>query len=328
MNRLARFVRRCVGVALLPALCTFASAQDTYPSRTITIVVPTPPGGVVDVVARPYGVMLSKRLGKPVVLDYKTGANGNIGAAHVARTQPADGYTLLFGGISTMVINPHLYTSLPFDPLTDLQPITNAFQAPNVLVANVQSPYKTLGDVVAAAKAKPGTISFGSGGNGNTTHLLGLQLGAAAGISLVHVPYKGGPPALADMMAGHIPLMIHALSAVADLHKQGRVRILAVADRQRSPQLPDVPTIAEAGVPGVVSLAWTGILMRAGTPSAIVERISRESQAILQDPAFRAPLEAQGFQLLSTTPREFGDRMRTESAAFSTLIKANNIRID
>lgn len=325
-----RVARALVTGAALSALLGPAMAQDAYPSRPITIVVTNPAGGVVDVFARPFSAALSKRLGQPIVVDYRPGANGNIGATYVARTQPADGYTLLFGGISTMTINRHLYRSQDLNPLKELQPLTMAFQSPNALITAPKSPYRTQADVVAAAKAAPGTIPFASTGNGNTTHLLGLQFQEVAGISMVHVPYKGGPPAVNDLMGNQVPLLFHSLSAVVNLHKQGMVRILSIASDKRSPTLPDVPTMAEAGLPGLasVSQAWTGLLVRSGTPAPIVDRLAKEIGEVLKDPAFRAPLEAQDFQVLHTTPEEFAKRMRSDDAAFSALIKANNVQID
>jgi tripartite-type tricarboxylate transporter receptor subunit TctC len=326
---------RCIATALSAsvslcglALAGPAFAQDGYPSKPIVLVVPQPAGGAADQFARPFGQALSQRLGQPVVIENRAGANGNIAAAHVTRMQPADGYTIFFGSISTLAVNPHLYKSPGFDALKDFQPVTLTNQTPNVLVVGASTPYKSVADVVAAAKAKPGELSFGSAGNGNTMHLAGLQFQAKTGVSMVHVPYKGGPAALTDVMAGQIPMMFHNLSAVLPVEKAGKVRVLAVADQQRSKLLPNVPTMAEAGAPGVVSLAWSGMLVRSGTPAPVVERLNKEMREILKDPAFRKPLEEQGFEVLSSTPQEFAARLRADNAAMAQVIKAGNVQID
>jgi tripartite-type tricarboxylate transporter receptor subunit TctC len=315
-------------LATVPALAAAQPAAATYPQKPVVLVVPQPPGGAADQFARPFAQLLSQRLGQPVVVDNRPGANGNIAAAYVARNQPADGYTVFFGSVSTLAVNPHLYKSTGFDPLKDFQPITLTNQTPNVLVVGASTPYKTVADVVAAAKKEPGALSFGSAGNGNTMHLTGLQFEASTGTQLIHVPYKGGPAALNDVMGGQIPMMFHNLSAVLAQEKGGRVRVLAVADTQRSKLLPNVPTMAEAGAPGVVQLAWSGMLVRAGTPAPVVERLHKEMLEILKDPAFRKPLEAQGFDMLSSTPQGFTDRLKADHAAMGKVIKAGNVQID
>lgn len=314
-----------MALAAAPAL---AQPRADYPHKPIVLVVPQPAGGAADQFARPFGQALSQRLGQPVVIDNRPGANGNIAAAYVARNQPADGYTIFFGSISTLAVNPHLYKATGFDALKDFQPVTLTNQTPNVLVVGAGTPYKSVADVVAAAKKEPATLSFGSAGNGNTMHLTGLQFEAKTGTRLIHVPYKGGPAALNDVMGGQIPMMFHNLSAVLGQEKGGRVRVLAVADTQRSRLLPNVPTMAEAGAPGVVQLAWSGMLVRSGTPAPVVERLHREMVAILKEPAFRKPLEEQGFDVLSSTPEAFIERLKADHAAMGEVIKAGNVKID
>jgi len=314
-----------MALAAAPAL---AQLRADYPHKPIVLVVPQPAGGAADQFARPFGQALSQRLGQPVVIDNRPGANGNIAAAYVARNQPADGYTIFFGSISTLAVNPHLYKATGFDVLKDFQPVTLTNQTPNVLVVGAGTPYKSVADVVAAAKKEPATLSFGSAGNGNTMHLTGLQFEAKTGTRLIHVPYKGGPAALNDVMGGQIPMMFHNLSAVLGQEKGGRVRVLAVADTQRSRLLPNVPTMAEAGAPGVVQLAWSGMLVRSGTPAPVVERLHREMVAILKEPAFRKPLEEQGFDVLSSTPEAFAERLKADHAAMGEVIKAGNVKID
>ncbi|WP_454690179.1 Bug family tripartite tricarboxylate transporter substrate binding protein [Achromobacter aloeverae] len=305
-----------------------AQAASGYPNQPITIVVPQPPGGAADQFARPFGQALGKVLGESVIILNRPGANGNIAAANVARITPADGYTIFYGSISTLAVNPHLYKDAGFDPLKDFQPLTLTNQTPNVLLVGAQTPYHSVADVIAAAKAKPGALAFGSAGNGNTMHLVGLQFQSKAGVQLMHIPYKGGPAALNDVLAGQIPMMFHNLSAVVPFHNSGKIRVLAVADTKRSPLLPDVPTMAEVGLPGVESVAWSGMLVRAGTPAPIVEKLNAAMRKILDDPAFRKPMEAQGFEVLSSTPDEFTARLKKDYQSMGDVIRAGNVHID
>lgn len=323
---ISRLGRTLCAVAASLTVMSFAHADD-YPRKPITLVVPQPPGGAADAVARPFAQALAERLGQSVVVENRAGANGNIAAAYVAQ-RPADGYTIFYGSISTLAVNPHLYKSPGFDPFKDFQPITLTNQTPNVLVVGAQTPYKSVADVVKAAKAKPGQIPFGSAGNGNTMHLTGLQFEASTGTQLVHVPYKGGPAALTDVMGGQIPMMFHNLSAVLPVVQTGKIRILAVADEKRSPLVPDVPTMAEAGAPGTVQIAWSGMLVRRGTPQPIVDRLHKEMVAILASPEFRKPQEAQGSEILSSTPEEFEARLKADSQRMAEVIKAGNVHID
>lgn len=318
-------------LALTLAIGAFAlagHAQGGYPERPLTLVVPYPAGGVADTIARPIALELGKRLGQPVVIDNRAGANGNIGSAFVAKQQPADGYTILLGSTSTLAVNPHLYKSLGYDTVRDLQPLTLTHQMPNVLVVGAGTPYQSVAEVTAAAKAQPGKLVYGSAGNGNTMHLAGVVFQAKTGTQLLHVPYKGGPPALNDVLGGQIPMMFHNLPAVVSFRQAGKVRVLAVADTKRSPVLPDVPTMAEAGAPGVVSIVWNGLLVRRGTPPAVVQRLNTELRAILESPEFRKPLEAQGYEVLSSTPAEFETLLRKDLAAMATTVQQADIRLD
>lgn len=320
--------RQAVMALLGMTLAASPAFAQNYPSKPITLVVPQPAGGAADQFARPFAQLLSQRLGQPVIVDNRPGANGNIAANYVVRNQPADGYTIFYGSVSTLAVNPHLYKGLGFDPMKDFQPITLTNQTPNVLVVGMSTPYQTVADVVVAAKKAPGTLSFGSAGNGNTMHLTGLQFEAKTGTQLLHVPYKGGPAAQNDVMSGQIPMMFHNLSAVLGQEKARRVRVLAVADTRRSKLLPNVPTMAEAGAPGVVQLAWSGMLVRSGTPAPIVERLHKEMRDILQTPAFCKPLEELGFEVLSSTPQEFTDRLKADDAEMGKVIRAGNVQID
>ncbi len=321
--------RLCLAAACLPLTMTLAApAAAAYPERPLTLVVPYPAGGVADQIARPIAQALGERLGQPVVIENRAGANGNIGSVHVARQQAADGYTLLLGSLSTLAINPHLYASMGYAPLEDLQAISLTHQMPNVLVVGPKTPYRTVADVVSAARAAPDTLMYGSAGNGNTMHLTGVQFQQHSGTRMVHVPYKGGPPALNDVMAGQIPMMFNNLPAVVSFHRAERVRVLAVAAERRSPLLPEVPTMAEAGLPGVVTTVWNGFLVRQGTPPEIVERLNTELRAVLESPDFRAPLEAAGYEVLSSSPAQMQALMRKDTEAMAATIKQADIRMD
>lgn len=315
--------------ALLAGMAALAAhAQGSFPERPVTLVVPYPAGGVADTIARPLAVELGKRLGQAVVVDNRAGANGNIGSAYVARQQPADGYTLLLGSTSTLAINPHIYKSLGYDPVKDLQSVTLTHQMPNVLVVGAATPYKSAAQVVAAAKAAPEKLVYGSAGNGNTMHLAGVVFQEKTGTRLLHVPYKGGPPALNDVLAGQIPMMFHNLPAVVSFQQAGKVRVLAVAGDKRSPVMPDVPTMDEAGAKGVRSNVWNGLLVRRGTPPEVVQRLNAALRSVLESPEFRQPLERQGYEVLSSTPAEFEALRTKELATMAATIKQANIQLD
>ncbi|MCB2008101.1 MAG: tripartite tricarboxylate transporter substrate binding protein [Rhodoferax sp.] len=313
---------------LAPTLPAWAQGIGSYPDKPLTLIVPYPPGGAADQFMRPFAQALSQRIGQNVIVDNRPGANGNIGSVHAAKQLPADGYTLLLGTTSTLAINPHLYASMGYDPLSDLQPVTLTHQMPNVLLVNPNTPYRNVADVIGAAKSKPGSLAYGSAGNGNTMHLAGELFQSRSGARLMHVPYKGGAPALNDVMAGQIPMMFNNLPAVVQVHKAGKIRVLALATAKRSPLLPDVPTMAEAGLQQADSVVWNGVLMRKGTPAAIVDYLNREMRAVLESPAFRAPIEAQGFDVLSSTPKEFEAVLQRDHALMGELIKQNNIKIE
>jgi tripartite-type tricarboxylate transporter receptor subunit TctC len=315
-------------VFALFAVAVSAAAQSDYPNRPLTFVVPYPPGGAADVFARQLAGDLAKRLGQPVVVDNRAGANGNVGSASVVKA-PADGYTLLLGTASTVAINPHLYgKNMPYEPLKDLQPVSGTHSMANVLVVNPATPYKTVQDVVAAAKAKPGALTYASAGNGNTMHLAGEQFRAQAGIDLLHIPYKGGPPAMNDVLGGQVPMMFNNLPAILPMVKSGKLRALAVATPQRSRLMPDVPTMEEAGFKGYVSTVWNGVYVRAGTPRAAVERLNREIVAALGSAELRGSLEAQGFDLIPTTPEQLGQLGQTDSVRWGAVVKASGATID
>lgn len=334
MNADNRIRRSLVLAALLSGIATApyihaqsGSSAAGYPEKPLTLVVPYPAGGVADMFARSMAVELGKRLGQTVVVNNRAGANGNIGSAYAAK-QPADGYTLLLGSTSTLAVNPHLYSDMGYDPIKDLQPITLTHQMPNVLIVGKGTPYKSVADVVDAAKGQSGQIPFGSAGNGNSMHLAGLVFQKQAGIELMHVPYKGAPPALTDVVGGTLPMMFINLPAVVGYAESDKIRVLAVTDDKRAPMLENVPTFAEAGVPGVISIVWNGILVRKGTPQPIVEKLNAEMVAILNTPEFRQSLESQGYEVLSSTPEEFTALLKKDTAAMGKLTREAGIKMD
>lgn len=310
-------------------LWTSIHAQEApgYPEKPITFVVPYPPGGVADQFSRSMATELGKRLGQPVVVNNRAGANGNIGSAYVAK-QPADGYTLLLGSTSTLAVNPHMYKDMGYDPIKDLQPVTLTHQMPNVLIVGKETPYRNVGDLVTAAKRAPGRIAFGSAGNGNSMHLAGELFQKQSGTKLMHVPYKGAPPALTDVMGGALPTMFINLPAIVSYAESDKIRILAIAAPERSKSLPNVPTFEQAGVPGVVSNVWNGILVRRGTPDGIVTKLNQEIVSILQSKQFRQPLESQGYEVLSSTPEEFAALLLKDTKAMGAQVREAGIHID
>lgn len=322
-------VLKFIGAAALAACAsgTFA-ADEAFPSKPVTFVVPYAAGGPADAFIRPLAQALSERLKVPVVIDNKPGANGNIGSATVAKGRD-DGYTLLLGTSSTIAINPHLYgKSMAYDPVKDLQPVTLMHVMANVLVVNPQTPFHSVKDVVAASKAKPGSLSFGSPGNGNTMHLAAELMKSRMGIDMVHVPYKNGPAALTDVIAGQLPLMFNNLPAVVDLVKAGKLRALAITSRTRNPRLPNVPTMVEAGVPDYESTVWSGVFVKAGTPAPVVQKLHKELVAVLESPAFRKPLEDQGYVITHNTPQEFTRLIAADVQAWGKVVKDSGARID
>ena len=320
---------KIAATTMAATLAMIAFAQPAgYPSKPLTYVVPYPAGGAADVFARSLAGELSKRIGQTVIVENRPGANGNLGSAYVARTAPADGYTFLLGSLSTLAINPHIYSSMGYDPLKDLQPVSLTHQMANVLVVNPATPFKSVADVISAAKAKPGSLSYASAGNGNTMHIAAEQFKAQSGVDIAHIPYKGGPPALNDVLGGQVPMMFNNLPAIVELVNAGKLRALAVGDARRAKQLPQVPTMEEAGLKGYSSIVWNGVLVRAGTPPDIVQYLSKQIAAALESPALKKPLEDQGFEVLSSTPEKFSALMKSEYAAMLPVVKSSGAKLD
>jgi tripartite-type tricarboxylate transporter receptor subunit TctC len=310
----------------LGAIALPAQAQDKWPSKPITYVVPFPAGGTTDILARLIGQKLGPALGTTIIIDNRPGAGGNIGSDLVARAAP-DGYTIMGGTISSHSINASLY-KLPYDPLKSFAPITLIGTNANVLVVNPASPVKSVKDLIDAAKANPGSLSFASAGNGTSQHLSAELFKTMAQIDMVHIPYKGSAPAIQDVIGGQVPLMFDTTVVAAPFIQSGKVRPLAVTSAKRVPSLPDVPTMAEAGVPGYDVVSWQAMFAPAGTPPAIVQRLHTEVAAILKQPDVQERLAKLGVEPSGMLPQQLAEFQAAEIAKWAKVVKAANIKVD
>ncbi len=301
-------------------------AQDNWPNRPIRIVVPFAAGGTSDILARTIGERLQVALKQNVLVENRAGAGGVIGADAVAKS-PADGYTLLLGTIASHAINPVLNPSMPYDAAKDFAPIMLLGSIANVLLVGANQPYKNVADVIAAVKAKPG-LPFASAGQGSSQHMSGEAFKLMAGVDLTHVPYKGSAPAIQDVIGGQIPMSFETVTVALPHIQGGRVRALAVTPGQRSHVLPDVPTMAEAGVTGFDVASWQALYAPAGTPAAIVERLNREVAAIIAQPDIKAKLEGLGLVHNPNTPAQFAEFGRNEIAKWTKVVKDGNIKLN
>jgi tripartite-type tricarboxylate transporter receptor subunit TctC len=312
--------------AAMVMLSAPAAAQPAYPSKPLRMIVPFTPGGFTDLMARTVGEQLARSLGQPVLIDNRPGANGIIGAEALSKATP-DGYT------TGMVIAGHsasqsLYAKLPYHAVKSFEPVSLVGVAPLVLVASNSLPAKDLKELLAVARAKPGTISFGSSGIGAAAHLTMELLAQQQGLKMTHVPYKGTTPALADLMGGHIQVMFDTMSAMLPQVRSGKIRALGLSSDTRWPTAPEIPTIAEAGVPGFVSGSWAGVLAPGGTPKPIVDRLSSEIAKIVRLPDVRTRLAELGVEPSGNTPAEFRAFMEAEVARWAKVIDAAKIRLD
>ncbi len=321
--RVAQHLAACALLVAAVLLSSNAFAED-YPTRPIHLIIPFPPGGVADIIARPIADKLSKSLGQPVVVESRSGATGTIGAAYVAHATP-DGYTLLLGTTNEIAMSPTLYASLPYDPTKAFAPVTPVAVFPNVLVVSAKLPVKTVADLVAMAREKPGAVSFASSGVGSTNHLTAEIFQREAGVKILHVPYRGGGPALIDVLGGQVTAMFATLPSAVALIKSGQVRALAVTGQQRSPAFPDVPTMAEAGLPGVVVTTWNGVLAPAGTPPAIVERLHAALAQAVADPGLQQVFAGVGAETELISPQDYAARIRIDFDRWSAVIKQAGI---
>jgi len=318
-----RFLHLAAGAAALPAMWRAATAQ-AYPMRPVRAVVAFAPGGVTDTFARLMAQKLTEQLGKQVYVENIAGASGNIGTGQVAKAAP-DGYTILFA-FSSHVVNPTLFARVPYDPIKDFDPVTLAVASTTVLTVNPSVPAKTVKELVDLIKANPGKYSFGSAGAGTQAHLAGEQFRRSLGLDLVHVPFGGGGPAVAAVVAGHTPISFVSPQAAMQHVREGTVRALAVTSKTRSQIFPDVPTMAEAGYPEIEGDGWVGILVPAGTPAEIIAILYRESAKILAQPDMKERLAALGYDLVASTPKEFAARIAAEIEMWAKVIRAANIK--
>jgi len=307
-------------------LATAAGAQS-YPTKPVRIVAPFPPGGVADVLARAIQPGLQEALGQQVVIDNKPGAGGNIGAEIVARAEP-DGYTLLLASAGILTINEFLYSKMPFDTATAFAPITLVGDMPNIVVVSPRTGITTLKELIERAKDLPGKLNFGSAGNGTTTHLAIVLLEQAAGIRLAHVPYKGAAPAVQDLVAGQIDGLVDNPPLVISHIRSGAIKALAWAAPQRMAILPDVPTAAEAGLPGFEASSWFALVAPAGTPKEIVARLNAETAKILRDPKMVEQFAQRGVRLVGNSVEEFAAFIPKERARWSDIVKVSGVKLE
>ena len=312
--------------AALTAL-TAVSAFAAYPEKTVTMVVPFPPGGSTDAIARVLSQKLQEKLGGTWVIDNRAGATGTIGAAYVKRAAP-DGYTLFVSSLGPFVITPHLIKNAQYDPLKDLDPITVAVQAPNVLVVPAASAYKNVADLLAGLKKSPGKVSFASSGNGSSDHLSAELFWQQSGTEGVHIPYKGGGPAINDLLGNQVDAAFVNINSIIGHIKGGKVRALGVASDKRNPLLPDVPTLAEQGVKGAEVQSWQAVAAPRGIPADIKAKLHDAIVAVLNEPSVKEKLVAQGFEIVGNTPEQFAKFQAVEYARWKTLIETRKITAD
>ncbi|WP_064575202.1 Bug family tripartite tricarboxylate transporter substrate binding protein [Cupriavidus gilardii] len=312
-----------VALALVPGFNAFA--QD-YPARPIRLIVPFAPGGVSDTSARVIADKLGQRLGQQVVVDNRPGASGNIGTAMAAQAAP-DGYTLLLGFDGTMVINPHVFAKVPFDTMKDFVPISKIGDAALILITHPSVPAKNLSELVAYSRTTSAGLSYGSAGTGSTPHLAGELLKARTGLNMVHVPYKGGGQAMGDLVGGTLPVLFTAVAGAQQYVKNGKANAIAVSAAKRVPSLPDVPTLAESGVPGFVSDSWVGLLAPANTPKEIVDKLARELNAVVNMPDTRERLATLGIVPSGNTSEAFASEIQNDLKKYSEIVKTAKIRV-
>jgi tripartite-type tricarboxylate transporter receptor subunit TctC len=316
--------RALILTAVLCAQAGFAAAQS-YPSRPVRLVVGFAPGGSTDVTARIVAERLSTAFGQQVIVDNRAGAGGNIGADIVAKSNP-DGYTVLLATTGVMAFNDYLYTKLPYDPLKDFAPVTQIGSLPLIIVVPTSLPAKSVKELVALAKAAPGKYSFGSSGVGGATHVTAELFKALAAIDIVHVPYKGSGQMMTDLVGGQVQIAFDQISSSIGFVKTGKLRALGITTAKRSELLPDLPTIAEGGVPGYEATSWNGLAVRAGTPRAIVDRLQQETRKQIFEPAVKPKLFELGIEPIGSTPEQFAAMIKSERAKWIPLFRKIGIQ--
>ena len=319
--------RDLLQAASVLAVPSLSFAQDKYPSKPITIVCPYPAGGNTDQRSRQFGRFMSVALGQPIVVDNKGGAGGNIGTEIIARAKP-DGYTIGMGNFAPMSVNPTMFKKVNFDPVKDFAPICLIERGPLVLMVRPDSPFKSVKDIVAAAKAKPGHLTYANGGTGGSHHLAAEMLKMMAGVDIINIPYKGGAPAAMDLMGGQVDMMFEQMYAASANMRAGKLRPLAITSLTRSPLFPDLPTMAEQGFPGFEISNWQGFIAPAGTPPAIIQRLNQVTNQALADPTIKAQMLAQGNELGGGTPEQFAAHIKAEAERWGKLVKSAKISAD
>ena len=317
-----RTLLQAAGSFALPGL---ALAQDKYPSKAITFICPYSAGGTADQRSRQFGRFMSTALGQPVLIDNKPGAGGNIGSEAIARAKP-DGYVIGMGNFAPLAVNPTMFKKMNFDPAKDLIPIALIEKGPLVLMVPDDSPFHSVKDIIAAAKATPGSLSFASGGLGGSHHLSAEMFKSISGLNIMHIPYKGGAPATTDLMGHVVDMMFEQMYAAAPSIKAGKLRGLAITSKLRSPLFPDLPTMSESGVPGFEVQNWQGLIGPAGMPAPIVRQLNELVNKGLADPAIREQMLAQGNELGGGTPEQFAAFIKTEADRWGKLVRANDIK--
>jgi len=316
------------GIAALAACAaTAVCAQPRYPDKPVRIIVPSTPAGVLDNVARALALRLADRLGQPIVIDNKGGAGGNIGAEAAARSA-ADGYTLFIGFNATHGANLALFGKLAYDPVADFAPISLLAAVPNIISVHPAVPVASLAELVALAKSQPGKLSYASSGNGTSTHLAAELFKSAAGIDMLHIPYKGSSPAVADVIAGQVPVLVDSVSSSTVHVKAGKLKALATTSPKRLAVLPDLPTVAESGFAGFHSTAWIGLLAPAGTPPPVIERLHAAVVEVMALPETRERMAAFGAEVTTSTPEEFAAHIRSEMARLGKVVRDANIKVN
>lgn len=313
-----------LGAGLLGGTSALAQA---YPTKPVTIIVPFAAGGTTDILARIIGQALTAELGQSVVVDNRAGAGGNFGDQAAAKAAP-DGHTLFMGTVGTHAINASLYKKMPFDPVKDFAPLTRVANVPNLLVANPAQPYKSVKDLIAYAKANPGKVNFGSSGNGSSIHLSGELFKSLAKVDMQHVPYKGSAPAVTDLLGNQIGIMFDNMPSAIQHVRSGSLVPLAVTTAKRSPELPNVPTIAEAGVPGYEATSWFGMFAPAGTPAPVLAKLNAAIVKVLAQPDVKKKINEQGAEVYSETPEQFAAFIQAESVKWGKVVKESGASLD
>lgn len=328
VRRAALAALGCAGLSVgIVAVTGTARAQDAYPSKPLRMLVPFPPGGVVDILARLLAPLMGEGLKQNIVVENRPGANGNIAVENVAKSAP-DGYTLLFAQVSNVAVNPALYPKIPFDPIKDLAPVALVAQAPQVMVVPVDSLIKSVADLLAAARTRPGEVIFASSGNGSMTHM-GIELmQLSARIKFNHIPYKGAAPAVIDVVGGRADVFMAAMPSVTGQMRGGKLRAIAVASAARVEDLPDVPTLGESGFAGFESGNWFAVMVRAGTPEAVIARLNREVNNAVGNADLVARVKREGGTVLGGTPAQLAEQLATDLAKWKRVVAEAGIKLE